>query len=58
MRTIGTVQVLLFGGALAMLTAAATAQQLLEPIALPPAVEQGVDMVYVDPRFQYGLTFA
>lgn len=41
-----------------MLTAAATAQQLLEPIALPPAVEQGVDMVYVDPRFQYGLTFA
>lgn len=33
-----------------MLTAAATAQQLLEPIALPPAVEQGVDMVYVDPE--------
>jgi murein L,D-transpeptidase YcbB/YkuD len=26
------------------------AQQLLEPIALPPAVEQGVDMVYVDPE--------
>ncbi|MBA3512582.1 L,D-transpeptidase family protein [Sphingomonas sp.] len=25
-----------------------SAQQLLEPIALPPAVEQGVDMVYVD----------
>ncbi len=45
---IGTLQVLLFGAALASLAAPATAQQLLEPIALPPAVEQGVDMVYVD----------
>src|SRR5438309_4795393 len=30
---------------------AAAAQPLpLEPVALPPAVEQGVDMVYVDPE--------
>jgi len=40
--------VLLIGTALAGLAAPATTQQLLEPIALPPAVEQGVDMVYVD----------
>lgn len=48
MRIFGTRQALLFGAALASMSAAATAQQLLEPIALPPAVEQGVDMVYVD----------
>jgi murein L,D-transpeptidase YcbB/YkuD len=30
--------------------ASATPQQPEEPIALPPAVEQGVDMVYVDPE--------
>jgi murein L,D-transpeptidase YcbB/YkuD len=30
--------------------ATAAAQQLLEPIALPPAAEQDVDMVYVDPE--------
>ena len=47
MRTFWALQVLLFGAA-ASISAAATAQQLLEPIALPPAVEQGVDMVYVD----------
>jgi murein L,D-transpeptidase YcbB/YkuD len=48
MRTIGTVRVALLGAALASLAVPAAAQQLLEPIALPPAVEQGVDMVYVD----------
>jgi L,D-transpeptidase YcbB len=48
MRTFGALQVLLFGAALTSISAAAAAQQLLEPIALPPAVEQGVDMVYVD----------
>ena len=32
-------------------TAAAAAQPLpVEPVALPPAVEQGVDMVYIDPE--------
>jgi murein L,D-transpeptidase YcbB/YkuD len=30
--------------------ASATPQQPEEPVALPPAVEQGVDMVYVDPE--------
>ncbi len=33
------------------LTAQAVAQDLpIEPVALPPAVEQGVDMVYIDPE--------
>ena len=48
MKRIRTAQVLLYGAALLSLAAPAAAQQLLEPIALPPAVEQGVDMVYVD----------
>jgi len=39
---------MLLGAALASSACPAAAQQLLEPIALPPAVEQGVDMVYVD----------
>lgn len=43
-------QALLCAAAVVSLAAPATAQQLLEPIALPPAVEQGVDMVYVDPE--------
>ena len=50
MTTIRTLPVLLFGAAIASMAGAANAQQLLEPIALPPAVEQGVDMVYVDPE--------
>ena len=50
MRTIGIVQALLCAAAVTSLAAPATAQELLEPIALPPAVEQGVDMVYVDPE--------
>ncbi len=48
MRAPSTIQVLLFGAALSSLAVPTSAQQLLEPIALPPAVEQGVDMVYVD----------
>ncbi len=30
--------------------ASAIPQQPEEPVALPPAVEQGVDMVYIDPE--------
>ena len=49
MKMNGTVQVLLFGAAWLSLAAPAAAQSRpVEPIALPPAVEQGVDMVYVD----------
>ncbi len=45
------VQALLLGALLATTAAPATAQrQPLEPLSLPPAVEQGVDMVYVDPE--------
>lgn len=47
MGKIGTMQRLLFGVALASLACAANGQPL-EPVGLPPAVEQGVDMVYVD----------
>src|SRR5687768_6243221 len=44
-----TLRILSFGLALLSAIAPATAQhQPLEPIALPPAVEQGVDMVYID----------
>ncbi len=49
MGTIKTLQGLLIAAASFSLAAPATAQfQPVEPIALPPAVEQGVDMVYVD----------
>ncbi len=48
MTTFRTLHVLLFGAAIASMAGSVTAQELLEPIALPPAVEQGVDMVYVD----------
>jgi len=42
---------LLLGACLAGLCAPAAAQrQPIEPLALPPAVEQGVDMVYIDPE--------
>jgi murein L,D-transpeptidase YcbB/YkuD len=39
-----------FAGALLSLTASSAAGQVqpLEPVALPPAVEQGVDMAYID----------
>jgi murein L,D-transpeptidase YcbB/YkuD len=40
--------VLLFAAAVAGFSVPASAQQPLEPLALPPAVEQGVDMVYID----------
>jgi murein L,D-transpeptidase YcbB/YkuD len=44
-------RVLLLAVASSSLAPAATARfQPLEPIALPPAVEQGVDMVYIDPE--------
>jgi murein L,D-transpeptidase YcbB/YkuD len=39
---------LLFAAGSLSLSDPAIAQLLLEPLALPPAVEQGVDMVYVD----------
>ena len=49
MRTATPMQVLIFGAAMLSLTSPVTAQfQPVEPIALPPAVEQGVDMVYID----------
>jgi len=40
----------IFAAALLSAAARATAQQPDEPTGLPPAVEQGVDMVYVDPE--------
>ena len=49
MRTPWKLNILLSGLAWASLAVPAAAQsQPVEPIALPPAVEQGVDMVYVD----------
>ena len=51
MKVQGIARALLFGVMLAALLAPTAAQsQPIEPIALPPAVEQGVDMVYVDPE--------
>ena len=45
------IQLLLVGAAAASFASPTAAQfQPLEPVALPPAVEQGVDMVYVDPE--------
>ena len=40
----------MFAAALLSVPASAIPQQPEEPIALPGAVEQGVDMVYVDPE--------
>ncbi len=49
MTNLRTFPKLLLAGAAVTLAAPVTAQfQPVEPIALPPAVEQGVDMVYVD----------
>jgi murein L,D-transpeptidase YcbB/YkuD len=49
MISIEEVRCLLFALAALSFTAPTTAQfQPLEPVALPPAVEQGVDMVYID----------
>jgi murein L,D-transpeptidase YcbB/YkuD len=49
MKTTKAVRALLFGACLGSLSAPSAAQrQPIEPLALPPAVEQGVDMVYID----------
>lgn len=48
MRKFTIAQLAMAAAAAASFAAPAHAQQPLEPIALPPAVEQGVDMVYVD----------
>ena len=52
MRNICQLSILLFvTSSLSFATVAAAAQPLpVEPVALPPAVEQGVDMVYIDPE--------
>lgn len=42
--------VAIFAAAFLSVGASATPQQPEEPVALPPAVEQGVDMVYIDPE--------
>jgi hypothetical protein len=49
MKAKQTAAMLLYGMALASQAAPASGQrQPLEPLRLPPAVEQGVDMVYID----------
>ena len=49
MKIFENTQVLFFCAVLAALAGSAVAQsQPVEPLALPPAVEQGVDMVYMD----------
>jgi murein L,D-transpeptidase YcbB/YkuD len=50
MSNIPTTFLALLAAACLSVGASATPQQPEEPIALPPAVEQGVDMVYVDPE--------
>jgi murein L,D-transpeptidase YcbB/YkuD len=50
MRNIPTTFLALLAATSLSVSASATPQQPEEPIALPPAVEQGVDMVYVDPE--------
>jgi murein L,D-transpeptidase YcbB/YkuD len=50
MRNIPTTFLALLAATCLSVGASATPQQPDEPIALPPAVEQGVDMVYVDPE--------
>ncbi|HEV2596425.1 MAG TPA: L,D-transpeptidase family protein [Sphingomicrobium sp.] len=50
MSRIGTGVVIIFAAASVSVAANATPQQPEEPVALPPAVEQGVDMVYIDPE--------
>jgi hypothetical protein len=48
MKILSSVQVLVPLAVMLSLATPAATQQPLEPVALPPAVEQGVDMVYVD----------
>src|SRR5947209_8048077 len=52
MRNICQLSILLFvASSFSFATGAVAAQPLpVEPVALPPAVEQGVDMVYIDPE--------
>jgi hypothetical protein len=50
MSRIRTGLVIFIAAASMGVAASATPQQPEEPVALPPAVEQGVDMVYVDPE--------
>jgi L,D-transpeptidase YcbB len=50
MSGIRTTLLAIFATASMSVAASATPQQPEEPIALPPAVEQGVDMVYIDPE--------
>jgi murein L,D-transpeptidase YcbB/YkuD len=50
MGKVRTTVVTIFIAACLSVGANATPQQPDEPIALPPAVEQGVDMVYIDPE--------
>lgn len=50
MSRIRTGVVIFIAAASMGVAASATPQQPEEPVALPPAVEQGVDMVYVDPE--------
>ncbi len=48
LKILSSVRVLVPLGVMLSLATPAATQQPLEPVALPPAVEQGVDMVYVD----------
>jgi murein L,D-transpeptidase YcbB/YkuD len=50
MRNIPTTFLAVLAATCLSVGASSTPQQPDEPIALPPAVEQGVDMVYVDPE--------
>jgi len=50
MRSITTTILSVFVAASLNVAASATPPQPEEPTALPPAVEQGVDMVYIDPE--------
>lgn len=49
-RLTTTVLVTLAAASLSVVASAAPPREPDEPIALPPAVEQGVDMVYIDPE--------
>jgi murein L,D-transpeptidase YcbB/YkuD len=50
MSRTGTTVFIIFAAAFLSAAASAGPQQPEEPVALPPAVEQGVDMVYIDPE--------
>lgn len=50
MNRIRTTFLTIFAAASLSVAASAAPKQPEEPVALPPAVEQGVDMVYIDPE--------